>query len=88
MRSSRLKNSNAVILDRDGLFVDSLGRVVSRGRVLRTVDGTITRSFDLPRLQADLAAEECSLAFLAPGDRLPKSQVQGRESLYRRLDQS
>lgn len=88
MRSARLKNPNAVILDRDGLFVDSLGLVVRRGRVLRTVDGTIIRSFDLPRLQADLAAEGFSLAFLEPGDRLAKSRVKGRESLYRRLDQS
>jgi hypothetical protein len=88
MKSSSLNNSSAVIIDKDGRFVDFLGQVVSRGRVLRTVDGTIIRSFDLRRLQADLEAEQYKLAYLAPGQRLPKSQVRDRESLYRRLDQS
>lgn len=88
MKSYSTNNSLAVIIDKDGRFVDFLGQVVSRGRVLRTVDGMITRSFDLRRLQADLEAEQYQLAFLAPGQRLPNSQVQNRESLYRRLDQS
>ena len=88
MKSSSPNNSSAVIIDKDGRFVDFLGQVVSCGSVLRTVDGTIMRSFNLRRLQADLGAEQLRLAYLAPGQRLPKSEVRDRESLYRRLDQS
>jgi hypothetical protein len=78
-------DSYATLIDMKGRFVDSIGRVIESGEILRIKDGHKIESYRRKSLFQAVHEAGFKLVFLAPTERLPKAPGQILEQVYNRM---
>jgi len=85
MKSRCTIDTYATLVDKHGRFIDSIGRVVEAGEVLKISDGCNTKYYRKKLLLNAIRDAGLELKFLPPNVRLPTAPTQLLEQLYTRI---
>jgi hypothetical protein len=78
-------DSYATLIDMKGRFVDSIGRVIENGEILKIRDGYKIECYKATSLLQTVREAGFRLVFLAPTERLPKAPGQILDQVYDRM---